>query len=267
MKRIIRIFRNHYLALLLCFAFLRMGFSQSQIRGDWNEALRYVSLHQDSMAFLHMRNILKNDPNHVEALLQASKLASALGGKSKDFNTRNFYMQHALAYAQRSIEVVPGCKEAHLNYIVSLGLLSEMAKNPAEKLKHATIIKKEADYLITIDPFYPPAHFALGKWHLSIASLSWFEKAACNFLFGGLPDEASLETALRCFEKAIQWQPDCILFHYNKALALQKLGRPKEAIKTLEFSLSLPPQEPNDTIRKNNCITLLKKLGNHSNPL
>jgi tetratricopeptide (TPR) repeat protein len=216
-------------------------------------------VNKDSITLLDMEKVMMDDPYQIQSLLQASSLAAGLCGNSLSASQRAIYTQKATIYAERSIQVAPTSKEAHLNYIVSLGLLAEIAKSPSEKLKHAKTIKKEADYLISVDSLYPPAYYALGKWHLSLASLSWLEKAACDFLYGGMP-AASLETALHCFEKAIQLRPDYILFHYNKALALHKLGRSGEASKVLKYSLQLPILEANDVIRKNSCIALLNEL-------
>lgn len=235
------------------------GLSQDHMAKECGQLKSDAQL-EDSIIIIDVEKILKTNPEHMEALLQASRSASNLVATVAGQNQKAFYIQRAFNYAQRSIQLEPGSKEAHLNYIIALGLLSEIAKNPAEKLRHANVIKAQADYLLSIDSLYAPAHFTLGKWHLSLASLSWLEQAACDILFGGMPREASLETALRCFEKAIQLQPENILFQYNKALALHKLGRSVEAVNVLKCTLKIPLQETNDSIRRNNCIALLNQL-------
>ena len=246
--------------LILSILFRMLSLANVNVGLSEDYAQDKFSQREDSIALIEVEKILETNPEHMESLLQASRSAANLVGTGAGQNRKAFYIQKSFNYAQRSIQLEPSSKEAHLNYIIALGLLSEIAKNPSEKLKHASVIKAEADYLLSIDSLYAPAHFALGKWHLSFASLSWFEKAACDILFGGMPREASLETALSCFEKAIQLQSDNILFHYNKALALHKLGYSVEAVNVLKYTLKLPLRDVNDTIRKNNCMALLNKL-------
>lgn len=218
------------------------------------------SVQRDSVAFCEAESFLSKNPNHIEVLLLASKLGSSLAGNSPNGALKTQYIVRATTYAERSIILKSTSKEAHLNYIIAIGLQSANAKSPTEKLKHASIIKREADYLLSLDSSYAPAYFIIGKWHLSLASLSWLEKTACDFLFGGMPEDVSLENAMQYFEKAIQLQPDCILYHYNKALTLKKLGRTKEAIVVSKFSLQLPIRDANDRIRRENCAELLKEL-------
>lgn len=223
---------------------------------------RYDSgeFHDNSRKLSSIEIMLKAKPMNLDLLLQASHFAANLCAPSENKKLRACYINKAANYAQRSIEVAPTSKDAHLNYIIALGLLSEIANKPSEKLAHAQIIKEEAELLLNIDSLFAPAHFALGKWHLSLASLSWLEKITCELMFGGMPKEASLVTALKCFERAIKLQPDYILFYYNKALALEQLGHYREASKTLKKSLSLSIKESNDRIRRENCIVLLNKL-------
>lgn len=225
-------------------------------------ASRYDSeeFHNNSRRLGSIEIMLKAKPMNLELLLQASQFAANLSAPTENKKLRACYINKAANYAQLSIEVTPTSKEAHLNYIIALGLLSEIANKPSEKLAHAQIIKKEAELLLTIDSLFAPAHFALGKWHLSLASLSWLERITCELMFGGMPNEASLVTALKCFERAIQLQPDYILFYYNKALTLEQLGHYKEAAQTLRKSLSLSIKESNDKVRRKNCIVLLYKL-------
>jgi tetratricopeptide (TPR) repeat protein len=143
--------------------------------------------------------------------------------------------------------------------VVALGLLADVATSSDEKLQHARIIKQEAEFLIQLDSLYAPSFFILGKWNLSLAQLSWIEKLACNVLFGGVPKGASLKNAIDCFDRAIALQPDCILFHYNRALAYYYLGNFPEARGSLNRAFALPQREPDDRIRLQQCTALLKE--------
>jgi len=81
----------------------------------------------------------------------------------------------------------------------------------------------------------------------------------CNLLFGGVPEGASIEEALRSYETAIRLWPDYIVFYYNKALALQYRGEHLKMIATLEKALQLAPKDPDDYGRLRKCERLLQE--------
>jgi tetratricopeptide (TPR) repeat protein len=135
-----------------------------------------------------------------------------------------------------------------------------MADGPREKLENARIIRKEADLILSLDPNYAPAYYILGKWHHALASLNGVERMFCNMFFGGVPEGASMDEAVRCYEKAIQLRPDYILFHYSKAMSLHWLGEHKKSAVVLEKALTLSPQDLEDPVRLQKCRKLLAQV-------
>ena len=139
MKEIYIIFCSS-LILFMCCAGLHQAHSQKQTQAFKNPQvpLDFVA---DSIAFLLSEKILIEHPRNAESLNQASYLASRLTGSTSNPQRKELYIKMAVYYAQQSIEIEPRAKEAHLNYIIALGLLSEIEKNPSEKLRHANVIK------------------------------------------------------------------------------------------------------------------------------
>jgi sterol desaturase/sphingolipid hydroxylase (fatty acid hydroxylase superfamily) len=223
------------------------------------EGLVAEESHNDQLAYQYYSQILALNPNHTEALWRASRILSNQSGRSSLKADKTRFAQQADELAVKSIKLNPGCKEAHLAHIVALGLLSEVASSPAEKLQHAKTIKAEAETIVQLDSLYAPAYYVLGKWHLEIAKLNWAEKLACNVLFGGVPKGASYEKSIQYFERAITLQPGYILFHYGKASALYHSGKYDLAIAVLEKALRLPHTEPDDQVRQKKCQNLLKE--------
>jgi hypothetical protein len=73
-------------------------------------------------------------------------------------------------------------------------------------------------------------------------------QAAAYYLENG----KDLNQALKWFDKALEQQPNAFFIHYQKALALQKLGKKEEARKTAEKSMELARQQKNtDYVRLN----------------
>jgi tetratricopeptide (TPR) repeat protein len=144
--------------------------------------------------------------------------------------------------------------------IIAIGLMTEVAGSPREKIQDAKTIRMEAETLLKLDSTFAPAYFILGKWHFELARLSWVEQMACKLFFGGLPDGISMEAAIENFKKASILQPNTILFLFGEASAFHYEGEDEKAIRLLKQALALPPKEPDDLPRKERCSQLLREI-------
>ncbi len=219
---------------------------------------------------------IKSNPRHGEAFMHASRMLSNIGGRlpKSSRSEKQKYYNKAKQYAERALELIPNNPNAHLANIVSLGLQSEIAINPHEKVRDARDIHQAAINILKIDSTFSEAYFVLGKWQYELSGLNWMELMACNELsglnwmelmackifFGGFPEAISYEAAYRYFMKAIQYKPNSILFLYGLASTQHALNEDKKAIQTLNKALSLPLAEPDDIERKSRCEALLKQI-------
>jgi tetratricopeptide (TPR) repeat protein len=214
---------------------------------------------EDQAAYEKYQKALLVDPNNTFAMVRSSRMLCNIGGRSTNKKLKKSLAQEAEHIALKVIRIDDKNTDAHLCYILSLGILSEMADGSREKLENAKIIKREADFILSLDPSYAPAYYILGKWHHALASLNAFERLACNLLFGGVPEGASMNLAIQNYEMAIQLWPDYILFYYSQAMSLHWLGDNQKTIIALEKAISLPPKDQEDPVRLEKCRTLLEK--------
>jgi tetratricopeptide (TPR) repeat protein len=206
--------------------------------------------------------VLYDTPDHTAALTHASRMLSNIGGRlpQNQRDDKFSYFNKARKYAVQAITLDPEYIDARLAHIVALGLLSEISRNPREKVLDAKLIHTEAKAILAIDPTYPEAYFVLGKWQLELSRLNWLELLACKVLFGGLPEEISKQAALDYFNKAIAYNPTSILFLFGQASVYYDLGEMNRATSSLKKALSLPLAEPDDAQRKERCRDLLAKI-------
>jgi sterol desaturase/sphingolipid hydroxylase (fatty acid hydroxylase superfamily) len=232
----------------------------AQTADEWiGRGLKAEKKFNDQAAYECYRQAFTVELENTEALWRASRMLSNLAGRSAEKATKASRSLRAVELAKSAIKLDPQNKEARLCHIIALGILSEAAGSPSEKLTNAKTIYAEAQTIIKLDSLYAPAYFVLGKWHLELAKLNWAEKLACNLLFGGVPRGVSLEKSIGYFERAIQLQPDYILFHYGKASALYYTGKYDKVIAVLEDALKLSPVEPDDNLRIQKCRKLLSE--------
>jgi len=205
---------------------------------------------------------IRQNPKNAEALTHASRMLSNIGGrlaKSEREQKMDFY-ERARVYGEQSIAINPSDPETRLAYVISLGLQSEIATNPHEKVRYAQNIHNEATRILEIDSSFAEAYFILGKWQFELSRLNWVELMACRLFFGGFPEEISMERALEYFNQANSYKPDTILFLFGLASAQHALEENDKASQTLKRALALPLSEPDDALRKERCQTLLKQI-------
>lgn len=205
---------------------------------------------------------IRQHPKNAEALTHASRMLSNIGGRlPKSERTRKLeFYERAKTYAEKSIAINPNNPETRLAYVISLGLQSEIATNPHEKVRFAQNIHNEATKILQLDSSFAEAYFILGKWQYELSRLNWMELMACRIFFGGFPEEISMERALEYFNQANSYKPDTILFLFGLASAQHALGHNDKATQTLQRALILPLSEPDDALRKERCQNLLKQI-------
>ena len=229
---------------------------------DFERGLALEHAFKDHEALALYEQIIKANPNHAEALTHGSRMLSNIAGrlKTNQKSEKSGYIDQARGYAERAVAIDPNNANAHLAFVVSLGLESEISSSASEKVRNAKVIYKEGKTILKLDSNMAVGYFILGKWHLELGQLNWMERAACDLFFGGMPEDVSLEQALIYMQRASKLKPNNILFLYNEALVYQQLDNDKKAIELLRYSLTLANREPDDDIRKEKCRALLSEL-------
>jgi len=246
--------------LLLVMVFSADAFAQN--KDFFNEGLRLEKEFRVEAALEKFELAIRYNPKNEKALTHASRMLSNIGGrlpKTERTKKMEFY-ERAKTYAEKSIELNPSDPESRLAYVISLGLQSEIATNPHEKVRYAQNIHNEATRILQIDSTFAEAYFILGKWQFELSRLNWVELMACRLFFGGFPEAISMERALEYFNKANNYKKDFILFLFGLASAQHALGKNDMAVQTLQRALALPLSEPDDALRKDRCSALLKQI-------
>jgi sterol desaturase/sphingolipid hydroxylase (fatty acid hydroxylase superfamily) len=212
----------------------------------------------DHAAIQYYYQASRKDPKLIEPMTRASWLLNRQAGRAQNKYTMFVKADSARQLATRVLQHNQDHTDARLAFIVSLGLISKASKNPSEKLRNAMLIRTEAELILSKDSLCGPANYILAKWHYELAKLTWLERLACKTLMD-FPKDVSFERSLYYYEKAIRLRPDYILFHYGKAATLYQKGEFIAAVNVLENAIKLPSVEPDDQVRRAQCISLLSE--------
>jgi tetratricopeptide (TPR) repeat protein len=246
--------------ILYLFSFLFVDLAAQDISALLEEGLNDEKHFKLEEALEKYKMILKLEPDYLQALIHASRMTSNVAGRIENKEDKRKKLKVAEDYARHAIRLNANSADAHFALIVTLGLQSEVAPNPREKVKDAKLLRAEAEKIIQIDHTYALAYFVLGKWHYEVAKLNWFERTACDLFFGGFPENVSMEEAIKNFNKALELDPTQIIILYGQASVLHYEGKDEEAVRVLEKAITLPVREPDDAFRKERCKDLIEEI-------
>ena len=239
--------------LVLC-SFFESVFAQS-FDSYFNEGLRLESLPNEKKALEQYQLAVKSSPYSLKGLYKCSELCARIGSREKNDNRRDAYFNAALSYAKIAIKYHAKTDDANVAMSIAMGKIA-LTKSGKDKISYVKEIKYYADQALKINPSNFKAWHIIGKWNYEVANLNFFEEAAVNLLFGGLPD-ASFKNAVYAFEKARLLNPKFCLNYLELAKSYKKLGNNMMAIKILQQLLTIPNSTEDDSIIKQEAKGLI----------
>jgi tetratricopeptide (TPR) repeat protein len=183
-------------------------------------------------------DVLRYQPNNLAALIKVSELYSLQGKKQSTKDKQKEYYRNAKSYAQKALQVNPNSSDANVVMALASGRIALMSSGD-EKIKAIKDVKTYSEKSIQLDPNNYKGYHVLAKWHLEVSDLNSFEKWLVKVAYESLP-KASLDDAIRYFEKSRQLNPSFILNYYELAKAYHRKDNDKKAVELLETMLKLP---------------------------
>jgi tetratricopeptide (TPR) repeat protein len=241
----------------LLFSFLPCESNSQDLNAILNEARQYESSFKDKEALDKYLEALRYQPTHLGALVKTSELYSKLGKRQPSKDQQKQYYNSAKSYAQKALSVNANSSDANFVMAVAVGRVSQIASND-EKIKGVRDIKTYAEKSIRLDPGSYKGYHVLGKWHYEVSNLSSVERWLVKVAFGSLP-EASLDDAIRNYEKSKQLYPAFLLNYLELAKSYHRKDKDAKAIEQLEALLKLPDITSDDATIRREAQKLLKE--------
>jgi tetratricopeptide (TPR) repeat protein len=164
----------------------------------------------------------------------------------------------ALDYAQRAAALAPNDSEAQLSIAISYGKMLPLM-GTKDQIEASRQIKETADKAIKLDPRNDLAWHVLGRWHRVLSDVNTLKRALGSLLYGKLP-QTTTEEAVKCFEKAIEINPNRLMHYVELGRAYAQMGRTAEARRFIEKGLAMPNVEKDDPETKHRGRETLAKL-------
>jgi tetratricopeptide (TPR) repeat protein len=222
------------------------------------EAQQHEARFNDQEALQKYVQVLRHQPDNVQALCKSSELHALLGRRLATKEKQTEYYRRARSYAQQALKINPNLAEANFVMSFALGRIALIASGD-ERINAVKDIKTYAEKTIKLDPSHFKGYHVLGKWHYEVSNLNALEKWLLKVAYGSLPP-SSLETAIKNFEKSRQLNPSFLLNYLELARSYDRKDDRNKAIEMLNTMLKMPHTTSNDASIKDSGKKLLAKL-------
>lgn len=254
------IMKRSYWVVILMFLLAGQASAQTTFDQLMEVAKRQRDAYNEPLALQKFVEALKLKPDNYEALWNASFLASKVGNRMGTEEEQRNYFTQAEILARQAIAANPNDAEGYFVMSVAKGRVSLIETSSKARVQYSQDIKKNAQLALKFNNRHAGAWHILGRWNFKIATLNFAEKAAMNILFGGVPEDASVENAINCYLNAIKYSPSYILYHRDLAEAYIEAGNTESARKELAFVINNHPVQPDDAKYQQECRDMLAEL-------
>lgn len=221
------------------------------------EAKNLRDAFKESEALVVYNKVLDKDANNLEALCGASFLTARIGFRTAEPEKSKMYAE-AKSLADRALAVNPNDAEANYVEALAMGRIAEISPTK-EKIEASKDVKKYSEKTISLDKTHAGAWHLLGKWHYGVKDLGITKMFMINLIYGGMP-KASYESAIECYNKAINLRPDYILYYLDLAITYERVNKDDLAIAILTKAVALKPVTPDDPGYLKECKEMLADL-------
>ena len=201
----------------------------------------------------------KLEPNNERLLVHISREYRHLMSDATKSEEKRKLAGIAVEYAKRAVALGPNDADAQLAVAISYGKLQPLEGN-WDKIEASRIIKDAADKAIKLDPHSDLGWHVLGRWHQGLADVSAARRALAQVIYGEVLPQSTYEEAAKCFQKAIELNPNRLMHYIELGRVYAHMGRTEDARRLITKGLSMQDTEKDDPETKQHGREELAKL-------
>lgn len=238
-----------------CFCFFSFGGTVDDLIRKAEQARKE---YKDMEAVALYKQILQIDSNNLYALWNVSLVYQRTGWLEENREKKRQLYDIAILYADKAYLKYPSTFEANIVKAGSIAWMSEFLSS-RERVHAAWDIKKYGEAALRLNPGSAEVWYLLGWLNFELSKATWIERSLASLLFGGLPQEMSLEKGIAYLEKANELKPDYSVYLYDLATFYERKDA-ATAVRLAKKALGLHPVAPEDFIYRKKLEKLLSRL-------
>ncbi len=163
-----------------------------------------------------------------------------------------------LDYAGHALAADSTSASAHGYYGILIGRVGEI-EGTKQKIINSYDVRDHTVKAIELDGDNDSWHHVMGRWHFTLADLSWIERNVAKLIYAA-PPKASFAEAEAYFQRAAELDPQDIRHFLWLGKARLELDKEDAAGASLEQAISLPSRSDSDDILQEEARRLLAGL-------
>ena len=161
-------------------------------------------------------------------------------------------------YAEKALKIGDDRAESHKWYGILIGRVGEI-EGTEQKIKNSYAVAEHTRKAIELDPEDSGNYHVMGRWHFTLADLSWFERTIASIVYA-TPPEASFEEARGYFKQAIVKDPEDIRNYLWLGKTLEELDDEDSAGQAYKQALGIEASSDSDKILQEEAKELLEDI-------
>ena len=176
---------------------------------------------------------------------------------SEDENVISENAHTGLDYAKKALEMDDSRAESHKWYGILIGQVG-ILEGTKQKILNSYEVKEHTLKAIELDPEDDGNFHVMGRWHHTLADLSWFERKIAGLIYAK-PPKASFDEAVEFFKLAIDMEPGEVRHHLWLGKSYEGLGDKEAAKNAYTAALAITAENDSDRILQKEAQELLDK--------
>lgn len=197
-------------------------------------------------------------PDDFEVIWRLAQVHFNLSDNTTDPEAISSHVYDGFEYARQALELNPRRAEAHKWYGILIGRVGEL-EGTEQKIKNSYQVAEHILEAIALDPGDDGNYHVMGRWHYTLADLSWLERKIAGWVYA-TPPEASFQEARTFFRQAIEKAPQEVRHYIWLGKTLEELDDESGAAGAYRQALELPAQSDSDRILQAEARELLDDL-------
>ncbi len=241
---------------ILSIALILVGFVMAQGFGDLidkADALHELDDFSGNYELLKKAEGLEVD--NFEVVWRLARAHFDFFDNSEDENVRSENAYAGLDYAKKALEMDDSRAESHKWYGILIGQVG-IIEGTKQKILNSYEVKEHTLKAIELDPDDDGNFHVMGRWHYTLADLSFFARKIAGLIYAK-PPKASFEKAVEYFQQAIDMAPDEIRHYVWLGKTYEELKDKDAAKNAYNTALAITAENDSDRILQKEAQELL----------
>ncbi|MCH8010515.1 MAG: tetratricopeptide repeat protein [Candidatus Marinimicrobia bacterium] len=247
----------YFMMILIMFVFVSIVLSQSV-----SDLLAKANGKYDADNFQGnfdlLKEVEKRDPENIEVIWRLARAHFDFSDNTDEESVIEVNIYTGFEYAKRALEKDNTHPKSHKWYGILIGRVGEI-EGTEQKIKNSYKVAEHTLIAIELDPEDGGNYHVMGRWHYTLADLSWIERKIASWVYA-TPPEASFEEARDYFKQAFEKTPDEIRNYLWLGKTLIELDDKEGAGEAFKQALNIPVTTESDRILQKEAGELLDDL-------